>query len=267
MKTLLALTFLFTLALPAIAQQGDCPALTHQALELSGLNQSILDMTQMLNSERFMQQVSQRHSGSSGVSSTIKRILMKDFDGSVMRNELETRVLAQCDPAQMSQAIAVMRSPLVAKMLVLEANAAKPENTEKNNRCVRAAQVVPPPDERMDAVADLDDSSGASDFATDALIVMNRGMLEGGGFHFEGSDYLERHRQDLKANKSKDVQVSMLCTYESVSRAEILEYSNELRSGPLKTFYDQAKQALLAVMEERARAVGADLKTVITASR
>ena len=266
MKTLVTLAFVLILAAPAVAQHADCIALTHQALELSGLNQSIDDMTQMMNSEQFMQQVSTRQSDSADFAK-FKPILMKDFDGSVMRKEIETRVLAQCDPAKMSQAVAAMRSTLVSKMLAVEADAAKPENLEKNNRCVRAAQIVPPPDERLDVMAALDDSSGVSDLAVDAVIVMTRGMSEGAEIHFAGADYLEKHRQDLKGNKSKDVQVSMLCTYKSVGNAEILEYARELRSEPLKTFYDQAKQAFLDVMEERARAAGADLRTVITASR
>lgn len=267
MKILATLAILSSLAIPAVAQQGDCASLTHQALELSGLNQSILDMTQMMKSDQFMQQVSQSRAGSSDFANKFKPIMMKDFDGSLMRQELETRVLADCDPERMSAAIAAMKTPLVSRMLTVEAEAGRPENMEKNNRCVRAAQVVPPPDDRMDAIADLDDSSGASDLAADALIVMNRGMLEGAGIHFNGADYLERHRQDLKVSKSKDVQVSMLCTYKSVSRADILQYAGELRSEPLKSFYDQAKQAFLEVMEERARAAGADLKTVITAMR
>src|SRR5437588_663154 len=101
MKTLTALAILLTLAMPAVAQQGDCAALTHQALELSGLNQSILDMTQMMNSEQFMQQVSRGQSGSADFSAKFKPIIMKDFDGSIMRRELESRLLSQCDPAKM----------------------------------------------------------------------------------------------------------------------------------------------------------------------
>jgi hypothetical protein len=266
MKTLVAFAILLSFAIPAVAQNGDCSALTHQALELSGLNQSISDMTQMMNSEQFMQQVSRGQSGSSDFATKFKPIIMKDFDGSVMRRELEARLFSQCDPATMAGAISAMKSPLVSRMLAIEADAGKPENLEKNNRCVRAAQVVPPPDERMDAIAALDDSSGTSDLAADALIVMTRGMFEGAGIHFNAADYLARHRQDLKMSKSNALQVSMLCTYKSVPRAEILQYAKELSSAPLKTFYDQAKQAFLEVMEERAHAAGADLKTVITAS-
>jgi hypothetical protein len=267
MKTLVALAVLLSFAIPAMAQNGDCSALTHLALELSGVNQSISDMTKMMNSEQFMQQVSRGQGASADFSAAFKPIMVKDFNGSIMRKELEARLLAQCDPTKMAKAVASMRSPLVSRMLTIEADAGKPENLEKNNRCVRAALVVPPPDERIDAIAALDDSSGASDLAADALIVMTRGMFEGAGIHFKGADYLARHRQDLKINKSNDVRMSMLCTYKSVSRAEILEYAQELRSEPLKTFYDQAKQAFLEVMEERAQAAGADLKTVITASR
>jgi len=267
MKTLVALTILLTLALPAVAQQGDCTALTHRALELSGLNQSILDMTQMLNSEQFMQQVSRGQGGVSDFSTKFKPVMLKDFDGSIMRSQLESRLTAQCDPAKLAAAIAVMKSPLVSRMLALEAEAGTPQGQEKVKRYARAIQVVPPPDDRLDAIAVLDDSAGSSDLAADAVIVVTRGMLAGAGDQSDVAEELARHRKDLKMSLRNALQVSMLCTYKSVSRAEILEYAKELRSGPLKTFYDQAKQAFLGVMEERARAAGADLKTVITASR
>jgi hypothetical protein len=267
MKILVALTILLTLALPAAGQQGDCTALAHQALELSGLNQSILDMTRMLNSEQFMQQVSRGQNGVSDFSTKFKPIMLKDFDGSIMRAELETRLTADCDPVKLAAAIEVMKSPLVSRMLALEAEAGTPQGQEKVKRYARAIQVVPPPDDRLDAIASLDDSAGSSDLAVDAVIVVTRGMLAGAGDDSSAVEDLTRHRNDLKMGLRNALQVSMLCTYKSVSRTDLLEYARLLRAEPLKTFYDQAKQAFLDVMEERARAAGADLKTVITASR
>lgn len=41
----------------ASAQTGDCGALTHQALELSGFNQSLDQMSAIMASDQFMQQV------------------------------------------------------------------------------------------------------------------------------------------------------------------------------------------------------------------
>jgi hypothetical protein len=267
MKTwLMALALLVMLAPSAVAQQGDCVALTHQALELSGLNQSILDMTQMMNSEQFMQQVSRGQSGNADFAK-FKPIMVKDFDGTIMRRELESRLLAQCDPATMASAIDAMKSPLVSRMLALEAEAGTPAGQEKVKRYARAIQVVPPPDDRLDAVAILDDSAGSSDLAADAVIVVTRGMLQGAGDQSDASEELSRHRKDIKMSMRNALQVSMLCTYKTVARAEILQYAKELQSGPLKAFYDQAKQAFLEVMENRARAAGADLKTIITASR
>jgi hypothetical protein len=253
MKTLVALAVLLSFAIPAMAQNADCSALTHQALELSGVNQSISDMTQMMNSEQFMQQVSRGQGASADFSAAFKPIMVKDFNGSIMRKELEARLLVQCDPTKMAGAV--------------EAEAGTPEGQEKVKRYARAIQVVPPPDERLDAIAILDDSAGSSDLAADAVIVVTRGMLSGVGDHSNAVEDLVRHRNDLKMSMRNALEVSMLCTYKSVPPAEILQYARELRSAPLKTFYDQAKQAFLEVMEERAQAAGADLKTVITASR
>ncbi len=266
MKTFVALAFVLVLAAPGMAQQRDCVELTHQALELSGLNHSLDGMTQMMNSEQFMQQVSRGQSGSADFAK-FKPIIMKDFDGSIMRKALEARLLSQCDQAKMAAAIEAMKSPLVARMLALEAEAGTPEGQATVKRYARAIQVVPPPDDQLDAIAILDDSAGSSELAADAVIVVVRGMLTGAGDQSNAAEDMARHRNDLKMSVRNALQVSMLCTYKSVGRAEILEYARELRSGPLKAFYDQAKQAFLEVMEERAIAVGADLRTVITASR
>jgi hypothetical protein len=266
MKTFVALAFMLILAAPAVAQQGDCVALTHQALELSGLNQSIDGMTQMMNSEQFMQQVSRGQNGSADFAK-FKPIIMKDFDGSIMHKSLEARLLSQCDQAKMAGAVAAMKSPLVSRMLALEAEAGTPEGRARVRHYARAIQIVPPPDDRLDAIAVLDDSAGSSDLAADAVIVVVGGMLSGAGDQSDAAEDVARHRNDLKMSMRNALQASMLCTYKTVASAEILEYARQLRSGPLKAFYDQAKQAFLEVMEERARAAGADLRTVITASR
>jgi hypothetical protein len=160
-----------------------------------------------------------------------------------------------------------MKSPLVSRMLALEAEAGTPEGRARVRHYARAIQIVPPPDDRLDAIAVLDDSAGSSDLAADAVIVVVGGMLSGAGDQSDAAEDVARHRNDLKMSMRNALQVSMLCTYKSVSRAEILEYARQIRSGPLKAFYDQAKQAFLEVMEDRARAAGADLRTVITASR
>lgn len=264
MKTFVALALGLILSAPAVAQQGDCVALTHQALELSGLNQSIDGMTQMMNSEQFMQQVSR---GQSGDFAKLKPIIMKDFDGSIMHKALESRLLSQCDQAKMAGAVAAMKSPLVSRMLALEAEAGTPEGRARARHYARAIQIVPPPDDRLDAIAVLDDSAGSSDLAADAVIVVVGGMLSGAGDQSDAAENVARHRNDLKMSMRNALQVSMLCTYKNMSSAEILEYARQLRSGPLKAFYDQAKQAFLEVMEDRAKAAGADLRTVITASR
>ena len=224
MKTLVTLTIGLILAVPAMAQHGDCIVLTHQALELSGLNQSLDDMTQMMNSEQFMQQISRGQSSSADFAK-VKPIIMKDFDGSIMRKALEARLLSQCDQAKMANAIAVMKSPLVSRMLALEAEAGTPEGQAQVKRYARAIQVVPPPDDRLDAIATLDDSAGSSDLAADAVIVVVRGMLWGAGDRSNAAEDVARHRNELKMSMRNALEVSMLCTYKSVGRAEILEYA------------------------------------------
>ena len=56
MNRSVALLFVFLACGLASAQTADCGALTHQALELSGFNQSIDHISDVISSEQFMQQ-------------------------------------------------------------------------------------------------------------------------------------------------------------------------------------------------------------------
>src|SRR5262245_60128977 len=121
MKRSLVLLCLFLATACASAQTatqpaGDCAALTHQALELSGFNLSIDYLTASLVSDQFMQQMGSRINSSEFVD-TMKPVLLKEFSGELLRREMQNRMAAHCNPEQMSQTVQKLQTPFIGRML------------------------------------------------------------------------------------------------------------------------------------------------------
>lgn len=266
MKRSVALLFVFLVCGLAYAQTADCGALTHQALELSGFNQSIDHMADVISSEQFMQQIRGRESAEEFIA-TFQPILEKEFNAALLRKELENRMAAHCNAEQMALAVQRMQTPFVARMLSLESEVNTPEGQKKLKRYITIAQTAPPTDERIDALDALDASIGASDFATDSTIAVMRGMMNGLGAPPEIVAQVQAHRKDIRTQVQNNVELSMAVIYHGVTRPELQQYAKELSAEPLKGFNGQVKKVFLELMEERSRAIGQDLKKAMAAKK
>lgn len=266
MKQSVALLFVFLVCGLASAQTSDCGALTHQALELSGFNQSIDHMADVISSEQFMQQIRGRESAEEFIA-IFQPILEKEFNAALLRKELENRMAARCNAEQMALAVQRMQTPFVARMLSLESEVNTPEGQKKLKRYMTIAQTAPPTDERIDALDALDASIGASDFATDSTIAVMRGMMNGLGAPPEIVAQVQSHRKDIKTQVQNNVELSMAVIYHGVTRPELQQYAKELSAEPLKGFNGQVKKVFVELMEERSRAIGQDLKKAIAAKK
>lgn len=246
----------------ALAQTDDCASLTHQALDLSGFNQTIDYLATSLVSDEFMQQMRGRMDSGEFLAA-IKPVLEKEFSSEILRRELQNRVAASCNPAQMKQTVERLQTPFIARMLALEAATNTTEGRAKLQRYINIARTVPPTDDRMDALDTLDSSAGTSDFVTDFELAMFTGMLTGAGAPKEIVAQVQARRNDIKAQRQNYVELGMSVTYHGVTRPELLQYARELSSEPLKGFYLRARKSFVAIVEERSRAMGQDLKKVL----
>jgi hypothetical protein len=240
--------------------------LTHQALELSGINQTMDHITDVVSSQQFMQQIRGRESADEFLA-IFQPIFMKEFNSELLRKELQNRAAAHCKADQMAQTVERLHTPFVERMLALELATNTTEGQEKLKKYVKIAQTVPPTDDRMDALDNLDTSSGASDFATDTTLAVMRGMMTGMGAPAEIVTQLQGHRNDLKAQMQNNVQLSMSVIYHGVTRPELQQYARDLSAEPLKGFYAQVRKLFLEIVEERSRAVGQDLKKAVAARK
>jgi hypothetical protein len=257
-RSLVVVALLFASAL-ASAQTGDCAALTHQALELSGFNQRIEYMATSLASDEFLRQM-QAKNDADEFAAVMKPVLQKEFNGALLRRELQDRMAAHCNSEQMNQTLQRLQTPLVSRMLALEAATNTAEGQEKLKKYINIARTVPPTDDRMDALEALDTSAGTSEFVTDFEIAMLRGMMTGAGAPPEVLAQIQARRKDIKSQRQTYVQLGMNVTYHGVTRPELAQYTRELSAQPLKGFYTNMRKTFVEIVEERAQAIGRDLK-------
>jgi len=266
MKRSFVLLFLALAYGLASAQTGDCGALTHQALELSGFNLSLDQMAGIMASDQFMQQV--RGQQSLEVFAAIYvPIVKKEFNASLLRQELQKRMVVHCDLEQMTQTVQRLQTPFVARMLALDAAASTPEGQERIKRYIRMAELNPPTDDRMDALGALDAAQGASDLVTDFTLAYLSGMMKGLGAPPEVVEQLQSRRNDLKAQMQNNIALSMSVTYHGVTRMDLQQYARELGAPPLKRFYLQLSKSFVEITQERALAIGQELKKAVPAPK
>jgi hypothetical protein len=266
MKQTFVVLCLFLASVAASAQTQDCVTLTHQALELSGFNKSLDPLAAELASPQFMQQMRGNES-TEEFARIFTPIMQKDFNVESLRKDIEQRVAAHCDPRQMAQTVERLQTPLVAKMIALEAATDSPEGQEKLKKYIRIATMVPPTDERIEAIDAVDVSMGASDFVTDVVLAMFHGMLTGAGAPAEIVTQIQEHRSDLKAQMQNRVELSMTVTYHGVTRPELQQYAKEMGTQPLKGFNAQVNKLFVEIVEERSRALGQELKKAVAARK
>ncbi len=267
MKASIAAVFLVFLSGVVFAQTRDCASLTHQALEISGFNQSLDQASELVNSEGVMAQFAGNGGDASRFATVFRPIARKHLDSQLMRKDVESRLAAHCNPDQMAKVIERLQSPLVARMLVLEAAANSPEERGKAQRYARAISIAPPPDNRVDVIETIDSSAGVTDVAVDTVIAITRGMMEGADVNPELAGGMEQQRRELKAQMHNAIQISLLSTYRSATVPDLSQYAKELSSEPLKSFYSQVNKAFVEMLEARSQAIGRDLKAAVTASR
>lgn len=259
MKSAFVFLLLLATCVCAPAQSADCEALTRQALELSGFDQYVDRLSGTFVSNEFMQQFR----GSRPVEEFIpifKPILLKEFNPAALRREMHDRVSAHCDAQQMALTVEQLQTPLQAKMLALEAAANTPEGQEQLKKYIEIAKTAPPTEERIEALDAIDSSTGASDFVTDTVMAVMRGMMTGQGAPQDVIAQFESHRREIKLQMQNNVELTMSVTYHGVTRPELLQYARELSAPPLKAFYALVNRTFTQLLEERARAVGQELK-------
>jgi hypothetical protein len=222
-------------------------------------------VSELVNSDSFGSQLAAAGGNSGQFAAVFKPIVQKHLDSQAMRKDMESRLAAHCNSEQMAQTIERLKSPLVARMLVMEAAANSPEGRETTQRYARVVSLAPQADSRIDAVEAIDNSAGVTDTSVSMVMALTRGMMEGAGLH-ELASGIEPHRQEIRGQVHNSVQIGLLSTYRSATTPDLLLYAKELGSEPLKTFYRQVSKAFSEMVEARSRAIGEELRPAMAAA-
>ena len=267
MKRLAGLLLITAASVLSWSQAPNCTSLTQQALTMSGVNQEIDVMAQLLASDEYLQQITAGKADGPEFAAVFKPILRKNFDAPTLKKELLSRVATRCKPDQMGQAIQEMQTPFVSRMLQLEAARYTPEGQEKIKKYMSIIKIAPPPDSQLDMADAFDQKAGVTDYSVDSIVAVTRGILQGAGAPDDVLAQFLEHRKQMKAQMQGVMLASILSTYSGVSKPDLMKYGDELSSGPLKWYYDNVHQSFLEVVEQHAQAIGQDLKAAMVAKR
>ena len=116
----------------------------------------------------------------------------------------------------------------------------------------------------MDALEALDAASGASDLVTDFTLAYLSGMMTGIGAPPEVVDQL-RSRRNEKGEVQTHFALSMSVTYHGVTRVDLRR--NQGTGCAAVGFYGQLSKTFVEITQERARAIGKELKKLFQRPR
>ena len=265
MKIALVAVFVVLAGGALLAQTSDCTALTHQALEISGVNRTMDHAAEFVGSDEFLAPFTGPDGKTTEFTSALKAIVAKHLSGNLLRKELQGRLAAHCNAEQMTRTIQELQTPLMARMLALEAAANTPEGQQKREKYAKIMSIAPPPDERLDAIADLDAAADVTTFNVSSVIAIVRGMTQGAEINSDWANGLDQYRSQVTQQLRKPVQLDLLSEYRTVSIPDLQQYTKELKSEPLKSFYGEIEKVLLEIVENQAQLIGHDMKVTLNA--
>src|SRR5215472_15495760 len=172
MKRLSGLFLVVLASMLAAAQPRDCAAMMQQALDLTGVNQDIDVMAQMVVSDDYLREITAGKDDGGDFAAIFKPVMRKNFDGTSLKKELLHRVVARCQPERMEQALQELQSPFVAHMLQLETSRYTPEGQEKIKKYMRIIEIAPPPDSQLSTAEAFDEKVGVSEFTVEYLLAI-----------------------------------------------------------------------------------------------
>ncbi len=231
-----------------------------QALAAGGLDLSLDQLGLLANSEGFFKQVTDGRTLPSEAAALVKQAIRNAFAVPAMKSDLERRLASVCKPEQWSQVVQDLKSPLLARMMRLEAEAVSPETQAQVAEYTASLRQTPPDADRMQEIQKLDESAGATDFSAGELVALTLGLNSGGGGAAPNEAAMRDYREEMKRQIHESILVSMLFVYRNVGKEDLERYAMMLRTAPLRGFYEQARQAFLGMVEDHSRQMVEEVK-------
>ena len=237
------------LALPGNALAAKQQQLIDEIFELSGTNNLFVQIPALIEST-FDQMDAHKVDARIGA---VKRIMTKAFEPDKLRHNAVEYINDQLTPAQLQRVREQLTSPLAQKITALESAATNPDSTTKMMAYSRQLQQNPPPETRIELIADLINASNAVESSLAVRTEFFRGFLEAASqldpvekrmSSAEIDEQIGMLREQMEETTAQEVILAFLYTYQSLQDSELKQYIALYQDEAMARFTTELNKAI-----------------------
>ena len=249
LMSVLAPLLAVALALPANALAAKQQQLIDEIFELSGTDTLFVQIPVLIEST-FDQMDARKVDARIGA---VKQIMTRAFEPGKLRHNAVDYISDQLTPAQLQRVRAQLTSPLAQKITALESAATNPDSTTKMMAYARQLQHNPPPDTRIQLIADLINASNAVESSLAVRTEFFRGFLEAATqldpvekrmSSAEIDEQIGMLRDQMEETTAQEVILAFLYTYQSLQDSELKQYIALYQDKDMARFTTELNKAI-----------------------
>jgi len=238
-----------TLTLPGNAPAANQQQLIDEIFELSGTNTLFVQIPALIEST-FDQMDARKVDARIGA---VKQIMTKAFEPGKLRHNAVDYISDQLTPAQLQRVRVQLTSPLAQKITALESAATDTDSTAKMMAYARQLQHNPPPDTRVELIADLINASNAVESSLAVRTEFFRGFLEAASqldpvekrmSSTEIDEQIGMLRDQMEETTAQEVILAFLYTYQSLQDGELKQYIAIYQDEAMARFTTELNKAI-----------------------
>jgi len=251
---LLIVCVILLLAPSAQAAREHHVALVQKYIRLSGLQDTINSLPDMLVSMAEQNRLTSEHPE---IDEMVTKAMVKSFDSQKMFAELERYFLANTDEYYLVQILSWLESPLARKIVQEEKQAEQPANNAEMLRYLAELQENPPAQERISLIQDLVATTRTVELATEITLRITRGMLESVNMMLPADKQVPKEKVEAQPQQMRammhgalrqQMTLTAYYTYRNISNAELQKYIAFYKTKTGQKEIDTTGGALIHVM-------------------
>ena len=263
------LASILTLTLPGAALAAKQQQLIDEIFNLSGVDTLFVQIPPLIEST-FEQMDAQKVDARIG---EVKKIMTQAFAPNKLRSNAVDYISGQLTVNQLEQVRTQLSSPLALKITALENAATETDSTTKMLAYAQQLQTNPPPDARIELIADLINASNAVESSLAVRTEFFRGFLEAASQLDPVQDRMSSEqidqqismlRDQMEETTAQEVILAFLYTYQSLEDSELVSYIEIYQNKAMASFTAEINKAIAhsfrAAGKEMMKTMGARLR-------
>ena len=266
---IIALTLVFMLPTTAMADKQQ--QLLDEVFDLAGINTLFTQMPVLIEST-FEQMEAQKVDARI---SEVKQIMSKAFAPKELRGSAVDYISDQLSVQQLQQIRKQLSSPLAIKVTRLENAATEADATTKMMAYARQLQRNPPPEARVELIADLINASNAVESSLAVRTEFFRGFLEAASqldpveermSSEQINKQIDMIRDQMEQSTAQEVILAFLYTYQSLNDNELANYIKMYQGEPMTQFTAEINKAIAHSFRAAGRVMMKDMNNRLRVS-